>query len=154
MVKGSCVICGKIIKRLKKIKCPKCNSRNITKRGFSDRVFEIKQRYECSDCSYRFLSEVDRLRIPKHIRRFILSCYKKKYSTREISKAIKKKFKVDFSNVAIYRMLKNTKRYFGKDISHKIVKIKRTLPSFKRVVNGKIIKHKRSKYNRRGIEII
>ena len=48
--------CYEVVRELRwpeGITCPKCQSRNITKRGFHSRQ-EFRQRYTCSDCQTQF----------------------------------------------------------------------------------------------------
>lgn len=133
-----------------KPKCPKCfSSMNIIKRGYRFGKFDLKQRYECKDCEYRFVINPNRLRIPENARRFIFNKLKAgEMSTREISKEIKNRFGIKISHVSISRMFRDTKRYFGKDVKKGKKKIKKTLKSFSRELNGKVINHPETKFER------
>lgn len=132
-----------------KPRCTKCFSSKVIKRGYRYAKFDLKQRYECKLCDYRFIIDANRLRIPEQIRKFIYNRLKEgEKSTREISKEIQEKFNIKISNVSISRMLRDTKRYFGKEAKKVKKKVKKRLKGFTRNLNGKNITHPESKFDR------
>ena len=123
-----------------KPRCPKCFSSKVIKRGNRYAKFDLKQRYECKMCEYRFILDPNRLRIPEQIRKFIYNKLKEgEKSTREISKEVEEKFGTKISHVSVVRMFRDSKRYFGKKVTKGKKLRSKKVKGFKRIMNGKEI---------------
>jgi hypothetical protein len=132
-----------------KPRCPKCFSSKVIKRGNRYAKFDLKQRFECKMCEYRFIIDANRLRIPENVRKFVFNKLKEgEKSTREISKEIENKFGIKISHVAIVRMFRDSRRYFGKDAKKSKKKVKKRLKAFSRKINGKNVQHPETKFER------
>lgn len=72
----------------KKIRCDRCNSINVIKRGKRKTKIGISQRYECKECGRRFTHELIKHRKAKIIA-FAMDLHFKGLSTRKIGDKIK-----------------------------------------------------------------
>jgi transposase-like protein len=85
------------------ISCPKCESKNIVKRGKRAGKFKDKQLYECKKCGRRFTepSLENMIHSPKVIY-YALNCYHAGLTFEQSSKKVNRKFKVKTSKSTIH----------------------------------------------------
>lgn len=124
--------------------CPQCKSGNINKSGCRYNLYSIKQEYRCKGCKYHFTFDdgTKRLKHPKSVVLFALS-NSTKYSCRQISRLIKRKFNINISHATISIWMKKNKApisYLTKEMRLKIL-IRNLKPYQNKIVKtGVIIK--------------
>ncbi len=90
------------------LKCPKCSSENIIKRGFRKTQFRGKiQRYSCGSCSHRFVEDDGFFRMRNNPKKVSLSIdlFYRGLSTREIQNHLQAFYPRNSSNVSIYKWI-------------------------------------------------
>ena len=86
-------------KKIKLMRCPKCKSINVKKRGFRYNLFSDIQKYACLDCKYIFsINNNFRMKYPKRVLDF---AKREKGSLAQIKEKINKKFHVVVSRTTI-----------------------------------------------------
>jgi transposase-like protein len=85
------------------MKCPKCNSREIVKRGKRKGKFGSKQLYFCKHCSKRFADQTLKHKIhsPRVIY-YALNYYNRGYTLKESSKLVNRQFKIKTGKSTIH----------------------------------------------------
>ena len=90
------------------IRCPKCDSSNIVRHGFYRYNKKREQRHGCKQCGAKFVrTELLKFKTSKEIILFAFTLEAEGYTTRDISKEIRKKFNHKISHVTIAKWIQN-----------------------------------------------
>ena len=98
--------------------CPRCKSIRIAKAGFRCNDEKKVQRYQCTDCRYRFILNegFERMRNDSKIVTLSLDLYFKGISLRKITNHINQFYGVKVSHISIYRWIRKYTKIIGKHV--------------------------------------
>jgi len=92
---------------MKTIKCPRCGSKHVIKKGRRKQHFEIIQIYQCKECERRFVMKpLEHKMYPTKVIYNAINYYNLGYSLNEVSKLVNKNFKLKTGKSTVHLWIK------------------------------------------------